>query len=61
VSGAGQAENGIVSCVTDTTVGVVISPDGKSVTFNRGETIDPTQNRWTEFRVILCCQPAATG
>jgi hypothetical protein len=54
LSGAGQAEDGEVSCVT-APPGVVITENGHTITFDRLETIDPETNRWTEFRVILCC------
>ena len=54
VSGAGQAEDGVVSCV-NSPPGVLISDGGHTITLDRLETIDPLKNRWTEFRVILCC------
>jgi hypothetical protein len=49
VSGVGQAEDGQVSCITGS-----ITDNGHTIEFDRGEEITET-NRWTEFRVILCC------
>jgi hypothetical protein len=55
VSGAGTAKNGSTQCV----IGQV-APDGLSISFDRGETINSDDNAWTEWRLVLCCATPAT-